>query len=106
MGMMINAETLKEKSEAYTSRRDVIKSIMNKLYTADTAPKKNKHEQPKTDIVAILMEIQSEIEEIAKCPYEQCVGGECPFQDCMIHKGRVIGLLQERIDKLKAESED
>lgn len=65
----------------------------------------NKKTYTKDEVVAMLTEIQAEIEEVARCPYEQCIGAECPFQDCMIHKGRVVGLLQEKIDKLKGELE-
>ena len=55
----------------------------------------------KADMVAMLTEIQLEIEEVARCPYTECIGGDCPFQDCMIHKGRVVSLIQSKINSLK-----
>jgi len=55
----------------------------------------------KADMVAMLTELQLEIEEVARCPYTECIGGDCPFQDCMIHKGRVVSLIQSKINSLK-----
>jgi hypothetical protein len=51
--------------------------------------------------IEVLTELQVEIEEVARCPYTECIGGDCPFQDCMIHKGRVVSLIQSKINSLK-----
>ena len=99
MSRYINADKFLDKllymgymDEQKSEIEEVVNRMIEEVYT-------------KADMVAMLTDIQLEIEEVAKCPYEQCIGGECPFQDCMIHKGRVVGLLQDKIDKLKVESE-
>ena len=103
---LISKETLKSAVRAFSKELDfrcTVNSIVNMQPIIDAIPKADYENRLKADMVAMLTELQLEIEEMSGLVTE--IHGEEWNEINVIHSQDVLSFIQQKIDKLKGNED-